>query len=64
MIQNAMCEYAELVRTVDDEFVYCNKYDKLCEKEECKVDKELIKKMAPKNIPKIKNLKEIFKTIK
>ncbi len=64
MTQNAMCEYAELVRAVDDEYVYCNKYDKVCDKEKCEVNKEIIKKMAPKNMPKVKNLKEIFKTIK
>lgn len=36
MIQNAMCKYAELVRTIDDEFVYCNKYNTYCHKEACK----------------------------
>lgn len=34
--------------------VYCNKYDNLCDKEKCKVDIEMIKRMAPKNIPNIK----------
>ena len=52
-----MCEYAELVKTIYDETVYCNKYDRLWDKKECKVDKEMIKRMAPKNMPKIKNLK-------
>ena len=40
MIQNAMCEYAELTLTYEgkiEEFIYCTKYKKLCNKEKCKI---------------------------